>query len=185
MTNLHEKFIEETGQIPHYLKWVQEKLQKVLTETPEPEDTTEDENLSLMEHTRHIIGQFLLKQDRVFYNTEINYEAEDLSYQTQIIFPRILTLSEKETVENIINYWSNIPYVSVEGNYGIEWGKSGDYSFVIISIDFTKSASDDYMLREILEKLAEWVWRGTPVRKDNKRKYDGVVKPLVVRADAP
>jgi hypothetical protein len=178
-----EKYIKETNQYDRYVAWLESKMSVISTSLyNEPEV---EEEMNLMETTRGLIAQFLLKQGKVFYNTEIDYEAEDLSYQTQIIFPRILTLSEKEDVENIINYWSNIPYVSVEGNYGIEWGKSGDYSFVIISIDFTKSASDDYMLREILEKLAEWVWRGTPVRKDNKRKYDGVVKPLVVRADAP
>jgi hypothetical protein len=183
--NLHQTYIEETGQQITYLKWVEKKLQTLLENQPNPNHEAEEVETNLMETTRGLIIEFFSENTKHNYETYINYDAGDLSYQTQIIFPRRLELSEKENVENIINYWSNIPYVSVEGNYGLEWGKSGNYSFVIISIDFTKSASDDYMLREILEKLADWVWRGTPVRKDNKRKYDGVVKPIIVRADCP
>lgn len=175
-----EKYIRETNQYDRYVAWLESQIESKNNEE-NPDDITE-EALTIMESTRKYVDSFFKQSD---YETSIIYDDPDLNYQTQIIFPRTLSLTEKEDIENIINYWSNIPYVSVEGYYGIEWMKVRDNSAVLILIDFTKSASDDYMMREILEKLAEWVWQGTPKRKDGSQKYEGVVKPLVVRADCP
>lgn len=172
--NTHEKYIRETNQYDKYVEWLESKI------TPEePKNVTED--YTALDKARDIIDSFYRMKD---FDTLIDYEATDLSYQTQIIFPRVLSLDEKEQVENIINYWSKIPYVSVEGNYGIEWARIKNNSIVTVDIDFTKSASDDYMAREILEQLAEWIWQGTQIRRDNTRAVDGVIKPLAVRADS-
>jgi len=179
-----EKYIKETKQYDKYIAWLEAQI-SVLSPSLYNEPEVEKE-MNLMETTRNLISVFISQhKNKHDYETYIDYDASDLSYTTQVIFPRDLRLPEKQEVENIINYWSHIPYVSVEGNYGIEWGKSGSYDFVIIHVDFTKSASDDYMLREILEKLAEWIWQGTPKRKQGDRKYEGVVKPIIVRADCP
>ena len=161
--NLHEKYIEETGQQVQYLKWVEKTLQKVLTDESEPAEK------SPRDVAERIIDQY--NSMSIPIKTEIDYDAEDLGYRTEIIFPKLLDIVQKEEVENIIEYWSNIPYVTTEGNYGTEWFVVRDNTVVLINIDFTKSASDDYMAREILEKLADWVTFGTPKRKDKTQKY--------------
>jgi hypothetical protein len=166
--NTHEKFIRESNQFDNYVEWLEAQIEDAPEEEPEL-----------------LHGIFYRVFDRKHYDTIIQYDNTELSYQTQIVFPRILNLDEKEQVENIINYWSHIPYVSVEGNYGMEWKTENSRNAITIEIDFTKSASDDYGAREILEKLAEWVWKGTPVRTDNSQKYESVIKPLMVRADCP
>jgi len=178
-----EKYIRETNQYDKYVEWL-EKMAQISYNITSPSLYNEpevDERLPLATITQNYIDSFYRQRS---YKTFISYEEADLSYQTQIIFPRLLTINEAETVESIIEYWSHIPYVSVEGHYGVEWLRLPKNSAVVINIDFTKSASDDYLGREILEKLAEWMTEGTPIRKDNTRKYDGVVKPLVVRADS-
>lgn len=117
------------------------------------------------------------------YKTKIEYNDSTLWYETMVYFPRFLSSSEMETVNNIINYWSALPFVSTEGNNGVKWGINKNSHCVTIDIDFTKSASDDYTSHEILEKLGEWIWHGTPLRKKTKdRKYEGVLQPTRVSA---
>lgn len=169
--NTHEKYIKESNQFDNYVEWLEAQIK--------------DEPKREPKETEFLGGIFYRVFDKKHYNTIIEYDNTDLSYQTEIVFPRILALEEKEQVENIINYWSHIPYVSVEGNYGMEWKTINGRNAIKIEIDFTKSASDDYGAREILEKLAEWVWKGTPVRTDHTQKHESVIKPLMVRADCP
>ena len=117
---------------------------------------------------------------------KINYGAKNrnLSYAVDILFHRILTVNERIAVEGVARYWGNIPYVTVEGIYGTEWITSHDVNQcrIRIQVDFTKSASDDIGGREVLEKLADWVTNGTPLRRDNTRKEAGVgIQPISVR----
>ena len=177
--NLHEQFIKETNQYDKYVSWLESKVDGEKFDL-----FPEEENDDLIEN-----DSYFLPADRLKYETKIDYDAQDLSYQTEIIFPRLLSLSEKEEVENLVNYWSALPYVSVEGNYGMEWKRmktNKDNFFIntlIVLIDFTKSASDDYTSRGILEQLAEFIWHGTPVKRNGQRTIEGVIKPLAVRAD--
>lgn len=174
--NTHEKYIRETNQFDTYVEWLEVQIIPV----NEPDENSPEYDSPKNIRKRLIDGFTMTKN----YETKVWYDAVGLSYQTEIIFPRVLGYKEKLEVENIINYWSHIPYVSIEGNYGMEWKKVRKNSIAVIEIDFTKSASDDYGAREILEKLADWVENGTPVKKDNTQKYKGVIKPLIVRADS-
>ncbi|MFA6570177.1 MAG: hypothetical protein WCT77_02970 [Bacteroidota bacterium] len=166
--NLHKEFIEDTNQLPAYIDWLETKVEnkRVAKAVDEINKTPK---------------HFKIRN----YETEIDYDNQNLNYQVRVDFPRLLSLNERKQVEDVINYWSKLPFVSVEGNDGIQWITNiGNYA--IIDIDLTKSASDDYMAHEILEKLAEWIWQGTPLRKKtHDRKYDGVIKPLKVSADSP
>jgi len=180
--NSHEKYIRETKQYENYVAWLESKINNQVA-IGEPIEDGEEYQDDVVEN-----NSYFLPHDMSNYHTNIDYEAGDLSYETEIIFPRILKLEEKEQVENLVSYWSALPYVSVEGNYGMEWKrlKTNKDTFIntlIVSIDFTKSASDDYMSRGILEQLAEFMWHGTPVKRNNTRTIEGVIKPLAVRAD--
>lgn len=169
---LLEAFIKEKDLSQTYTEWLESKL---YDSTP-----TNDDEVDLDEIEVWIKPAF--GKD---YDTQINYHAKHLSYQVEVIFPRVLSRNEEISIENIINYWSAIPYVSVEGNYGMSWGKKYNMSFILIEIDFTKSASDDYISREVLEKLAEWIRNGTPERRDRTRKHESLgIKPVAVRADS-
>lgn len=176
--NTHEKFIRETNQFDNYVEWLEAQITSVkgknLLEIDE--QYHKRENI-----TKRLIDSFPETKD---FNTKVWYDAIDLSYEVQIIFPKLLDSVQKERVENIITYWSHIPYVTTEGHYGIEWDMPRENSVALISIDFTKSASDDYGAREILEKLADWVENGTPVKADRTQKYEGVMRPMIVRADS-
>jgi len=177
--NTHEKFIRDTNQFDNYVKWLEAQITSDI-ELDELDENSLDYDSPENIRKRLIDGFTMTKN----YETKVWYDAVGLSYQTEIIFPEILSQSEMEQVDNIITYWSHIPYVSVEGNYGIGWKIVRDNSIAIIEIDFTKSASDDYGAREILEKLADWVENGTPVKADRTQKYEGVMRPLIVRADS-
>ena len=169
--NLYKKFVKETGLKEDYIKW----LEKAVEGT---NDT------AVLIPVKENVGIPKRPTD-ANYETAIEYDDPQLSYRTEIWFPRHLTISEMEMVESIINYWSAIPYVSYEGNYGIEWHRTNGMNNALISIDFTKSSSDDYMAREILEKLALWIENGTPVKKNGTQKHKGVIKPVKISADCP
>ena len=113
----------------------------------------------------------------------IEYDAKKLTYKVEVVFPYTLTDSKKELAEEIIKYWGRIPYVSVEGIYSIQWVNRwqgyNKKSIVYISVDFTKSASDDYLMREPLEKLGEWLFKGTPRRKDGTQKHKGLYVEII------
>ncbi len=116
----------------------------------------------------------------------IIYDAKNknLGYAVDILFPKVLNNKERDAVEGVARYWGNIPYVTVEGIYGTEWFyyKDAKECKIRIQVDFTKSASDDIGGREVLEKLAEWVTNGTPKRRDNTSKEEGVgIQPISVR----
>jgi hypothetical protein len=166
--NLYKQFVKETGLKSDYVKWLESKL------------TLTDGNSKVAKKPK--VGK-IINMPPKDYETIIDYDDQRLSYQVRVDFPRGLKRNEQELVEGIINYWSALPFVSVEGNYGIDWPF---VNVAIIDIDFTKSASDDYMSHEILEKLAEWIWQGTPIRKTTKdRKWEGVIKPTKISADCP
>lgn len=117
---------------------------------------------------------------------KIVYDAKNknLSYAVDILFPKVLDADERIAVEGVARYWGNIPYVTYEGIYGTKWFEYSDLkqSKIRISVDFTKSASDDIGYREVLEKLADWVENGTPVRKDKTQKELGVgIQPIAVK----
>ena len=183
--NLHKKFIEEIGYVQEYIDWLEKK---VLSSQGTPYKVP-DEPLLTQQEIEDALGISIpaKTEDMIVpkfkYTTEILYDSDLLAYATEVVFPGSLTNAETKDVENIINYWSSIPYVSVEGNYGIQWDKN--LKKCMISIDFTKSASDDYVARGILEKLADWLENGTPVKKDGTRKYVGVIRPLKISADCP
>jgi len=185
--NLHKKFIEEIGYVQEYIDWLEKK---VLSSQGTPYKVP-DEPLLTQQEIEDALGISIpaKTEDMIVpkfkYTTEILYDVDFLSYQTEIWFPRALDHKEREAVEGIINYWSAIPYVSVEGNYGIIWGGAQNLSRCVIDIDFTKSASDDYIAREILEKLADWIENGTPVKRDHTQKHKGVIKPTRIAADCP
>lgn len=161
---LLEAFIKEKDLEWTYTEWLESKLSSTVIATSKP------------------VTDFPPFKS---YDTEIDYDVALLSYQVEVLFPRVLNRDEQINVEDIINYWSAIPYVSTEGNDGMSWGRTKGLNFVKIEIDLTKSASDDYRSREILEKLAEWIWKGTPERRDRTRKHESLgIKPLAVRADS-
>jgi hypothetical protein len=180
MIDLKSEFIKENGLEDKYTSWLETKLQKTLPHKTLPAVTESMDNMFTDQDENPSIGNIYYLNNS--YETEIDYDADHLAYKTQVCFPRLLSKDEKEVVENIIDYWSAIPFVSAEGNYGIEWTRKARQSFATIDIDFTKSTSDDYGAREILEKLAEWIWHGTPVKRDNTRTIEGVEKPVSVRA---
>ena len=177
--NLHKQYIEETNQTESYVEWLENKLSEQPTSVTAKYDFNHVDNF--------IPGESYLKNLGDDPETEIVYDVDYLSYATEIWFLRKLSHSEMEQVEGIINYWSSIPYVSTEGNYGIEWATRNGMSRCLINIDFTKSSSDDYGARNILELLAEWVENGTPERKTKHytRLIEGVMRPLRIACDCP
>jgi hypothetical protein len=124
--------------------------------------------------------------------TKFDYEATDLSYKVEVTFPRVLEYKEQLTAQNIASYWGNIPYVTTEGIYDVEWKNKwrGEFpkSVMTISIDFTKSASDDIGGRDVLELLAGYLENGTAVRVkapySGTRKWEGLdLEPTLIRTD--
>lgn len=123
---------------------------------------------------------------------KIIYDATDLSYQVEVRFPRLLKGNERLMAENIAKYWGNIPYVTTEGVYNVEWKnkRRGELSnsVMILDIDFTKSASDDIGGRDVLELLAEYLENGTAVRVKapytGTKKWEGLeLEPTSIRTD--
>lgn len=204
--NLYKQFVKETGLKSNYAKWLKSKVLGDI-QVPTLETIGSKFNYKGIDYTdpklshevEVIFSDYvkLLESKAAGKDTEpeigdnaivdnsfidkngisIDYANSVLGYEVEVVFPRFLRPDEQEQVEGIINYWSAIPYVSSEGNYGIEWARSVGKYKAIISIDFTKTASDDIGAREVLEKLGDWIWHGTPIRKKNGRKWEGVIKP--------
>ena len=163
--NLYKQFLKETGLKSDYVKWLESK---VTSKDNEPE-----------------IGINAIVDDSFIDDNgiTIDYSNPNLGYEVAVVFPRMLQTDECDQVNNIIDYWSALPFVSVEGNYGVTWIQTKKKSIAMINIDFTKSASDDYGAREILEQLGEFIWKGTPMRKRTKdRKWEGVIRPISVKS---
>jgi len=169
--NLYKQFVKEKGLKADYVEWLERKV----SGDNEPEIGK-----------RAIVADTF--QNTSFYDDNgilIDYSCSMLGYEVEVVLPRLLSTNEETEVNGIIEYWSHLPYVSVEGNYGIEWKKykNKDRQKVIISIDFTKSASDDYGARQILELLGEYIMNGTPYRKRTKdQKWRGVCRPVSVKS---
>lgn len=163
-----------------WVKYYKYKLIKVLSEDSKKENNSE----SQLEDDIQIYLQGIVPQNyEQGYDTIIDYHASNLEYLVQVVFPHNISNAVKKKVEAIINYWGHIAYVSTEGVMGITWPLN---YMAIIDIDFTKSASDDYLYREPLELLAEFIENGTPMRSQRNmtRKHEGVVRPTYVRTTA-
>ena len=164
--NLYKQFVKEKGFKKEYLKWLEKKMEK-------ESNTLYDEPKA----GKNAANNTMFLDDN---NIWIEYENPELNYEVEVVFSRHLNLYEQEQVENIINYWSALPFVSVEGNNGIKWLNNNNHR-VIINIDFTKSASDDISNRKVLEQLGEWIWQGTPIRKrTGDKKWEGVIRPVKI-----
>ena len=166
--NLYKQFVKETNLKADYVKWLEKKVASKDIE-PEIDDNS-------------IVNDSVIDDDD---GISIDYSNPLLGYEVEIVFPRHLTSYEQEQVKKIIDYWSALPFVSVEGNYGIEWERTNKEHKAIVSINFTKSASftksapDDYEVGHILKRLGEFIRHGTPIRKRTlDRKWEGVIKPI-------
>lgn len=94
---------------------------------------------------------------------EVIYSERGEFYEVRVTFNRSLSYNEKLQVGNVIEYWGSIPYC---GEYlGIEWLNN---HVALVSQDITKSASDDWGCRNVLELLLEYLQNGTPIRTTNK-----------------
>ena len=171
--NLYKQFVKETGLKKEYIKWLEEsnaeyrKIPKSDALYDEPKTSMPMKDYSFIDDN----------------GITIDYSNPNLGYEVAVVFPRMLQTDECDQVNNIIDYWSALPFVSVEGNYGVTWIQTKKKSIAMINIDFTKSASDDYGAREILEQLGEFIWKGTPMRKRTKdRKWEGVIRPISVKS---
>ena len=171
--NLYKQFVKETGLKANYVKWLENKFND--KEDAKQVNASNNKTLSNLDDS-----------DSAFIDSNgiiIDYDDPTLGYEVAVKFSRFLIFNEREQIEDIIHYWSSIPYVSTEGHYGIRWILTENNTHELIcNIDFTKSASDDIGAYNVLEKLGEWIWHGTPIRKKNGRKFEGVAIPYSIKA---
>ncbi len=105
----------------------------------------------------------LITSTKKITSAEVIYPPNGEFYNVLIIFNRFLTHKEQDQIENIVKYWGAIPYC---GEYlGGIWY---NHYTLDISQDITKSTSDDWGGRNVLELLLDYLQNGTPIRTSNR-----------------
>ncbi len=93
---------------------------------------------------------------------QVIYPPNGEFYSVLVTFSRELSYEEKNRAQDIAEYWGSIPYCGE--NFGCAWSL-----YVLeISQDITKSTSDDWGSRNVLELLLDYLQNGTPVRTSNR-----------------